>query len=859
MSPASVESRAALVGKWTLACVVPLSALAVGAVPALALAGTSLLSAIACGFLWWDDTVSVSRAAKAVLLAVGILVGMTLLQSVSLPASLVRAIAPANAEIWERCLVALREPGPTWHAISLAPSATRIEVVRGLLYATTFLGALRVAKLEHGETFLVRVVVFSATLMALSALAHAAVGADRVFGIYQPREVWAYRAGHVAPLLNKNHLAAYLNIGACVAFGALVTGRSLPWPLALSAAGVLVATSLLQTSRAATAALLLGIALIVGLTQMTRKRFSKRHVRTLLLAGAAAVSLTLVVLSFAEGRAHLVTVDRVKLDLAKSSVELVRASPWFGSGRGAFETVFSSVSPAPRYVTFTHPEDLFVQWGVEWGIVASLAAFSCLVWAWRPSVLLRAVKPAIGAWTAVVVAAFHEVVDYHFEVPGVVVLAAVCVALVVGARSSSRVAVVVPTSPPWPRWVAASAVLGSVVAVVALRSEIGHSLAEERRALSAAATDRNIDRDAFVHAVRAAMLRFPAEPFFALTGAVRAQNFGEGSVVPWVARALERNPRFGRAHFVLAQSLARSNAAQARSEYRHAYEYDEALRDAIVRQAPFVVDSFDAVLELIPDCVDGAGGVACRASNVALIESLVGVFEQRLPATAVMLDAELERRLPGALGPARRRADAASNDAIEGAPWCDPAAPCLSDALQLADDLVRREPTHCEHHARVARLKIALGRGQVADALQALLRAADNVVERGQCLRQVVQLAFANGEWRRGDAALESLVRGGCVAASECIELFEWAALTEEQRGHSVQAMRLYRRAADLAPEREDLFERMGALGEKDGTVAEALEAYRVLASRHPEDGRWPARIEALRGRSRSAVPTTRH
>ncbi|WP_214672751.1 hypothetical protein, partial [Escherichia coli] len=91
---------------------------------------------------------------------------------------------------------------------SIAPAATHVEVLRGFFYGCVFLAAVRVATLEHGERFLVRVVVFSTVAMALSALAHAAVSAERVFGLYRPRDIYSYVPGHYAPLLNTNHLAA---------------------------------------------------------------------------------------------------------------------------------------------------------------------------------------------------------------------------------------------------------------------------------------------------------------------------------------------------------------------------------------------------------------------------------------------------------------------------------------------------------------------------------------------------------------------------------------------------------------------------------------------------------------------------
>ena len=848
MSPPQADSRATQGGKWLLAAVIPLSALALGSVPTAALVVMSVLAAVACGLLWWDGPIATSRASRAILIALVVLLGMTILQAVPLPDAWTRALSPANAGIWERALAPLREPGPAWHTISVAPSATRVEVLRGFFYGAIFLGALRVAKLENGERFLVRLIVLSSCLLAISALAHAAVSADKVFGVYRPKELWAYRPGRFSPLLNTNHLAAYLNIGACVGFGALISRTSMPRALSGSATLILVATSLWQSSRGATGTLCFGIALVVGLTFYARKRFDSARAQVAILVACAAAATVVVVISLSEGREHLVSRDLVKVTVAKSSLALVASSPWFGSGRGAFETVFSSVREGATYVTFTHPEDIVVQWLVEWGVPVSLAGAGLIGWAVRPQVLLRAVRPAIGVWVAIVVGILHELVDYHFEVPGVVALAAVCVAIVVSGRASSRSSAEGRTGSAARRG-AYAVVAGTVLAIVAASSDIGHSLADERRLLSAMAIDKTAAPEQFRDAARAAMLRYPAEPFLPLMGAVRAQLHNEGSVVPWVARALERNPRFGRAHLVLAQSLASEHAAQARLEFRLAYEYDAELRDSIVKQAVFVVNDATSALDLVPEGRLGLG----------MLEALVEALGSRLPSTSVLLDEEIERRSPGDAGPARRRAAAAASDAINHAPWCERTNECTARALETAEELAKREPLLCESHVRVARIRISMGRAEVTRALEALERAGDGVTDRGECQRQLIQLAFANGEPRRGDLALEGIVRGGCGTTAECIDLYAWAGATEEGRGHYLRGVRLYRRAFDLAPDREDLLEHIGELGERDGALSEALDAYATLASRHPSDPRWPARTAELRGRvhpaSTSSVP----
>jgi hypothetical protein len=446
---------------------------------------------------------------------------------------------------------------------------------------------------------------------------------------------------------------------------------------------------------------------------------------------------------------------------------------------------------------------------------------------------------------AVVVVVLHDLFDFHLEVPGVVALVILCVATVVSGRSSSRESS--RSRSPLPSRPRGLRVLGSQGRVLALAvaagtpiamafawPEVSHSLAEDRRALSAMAVDKNATRDQFHDAARASTLRYPSEPFFPLMIAVRAQLTGEDSAMPGIARALERSPRFGRAHFVLARSLGAKRAAQARLEYRLAFEYDEQLRDEIVKEAVRLVDDSDAALELVPEGEEG----------VPMLEALVGALGPRLPSTAVILDAELEKRSPAATAPLRRQVEALLADAKDGASWCAGGA-CVKEGLAVADTVAARAPNECESYALIAKLRVA--NGEALRAVDGLEKAIENVVDRAVCERELITLALANGQPRRADEALDKLVRAGCGTPAECTDLYTWAGTTEEGRKHYARAVRLYKRVLEIAPDRDDLLQRIGALGDNSGVRADALEAYGILQTRHPDDPRWAARIKELR------------
>src|SRR5262245_40584446 len=98
-------------GRWLLAGVVPGSALALASLLTPVLIVVTIAAAAACVLLWMERPSRAPRAVRWVLIALGILLAMTLLQAVPLPAGVISVIAPSNADVWARALTPFREPG----------------------------------------------------------------------------------------------------------------------------------------------------------------------------------------------------------------------------------------------------------------------------------------------------------------------------------------------------------------------------------------------------------------------------------------------------------------------------------------------------------------------------------------------------------------------------------------------------------------------------------------------------------------------------------------------------------------------------------------------------------------------------
>src|SRR5262245_17621632 len=151
---------------------------------------------------------------------------------VPLPAGLLKAVAPATADVWERCLLPFGEHGPRWASLSLDPGATAVEALKWATYGAVFVTATVVAS-RHGAAWGLLAVFAPSVAAALATLGHGLADSIRVWGLGQPE--FTPVAWHVGPLLNPNTLAGYLNLGAIIGLGLMLGDRPhLPrWVLGL--------------------------------------------------------------------------------------------------------------------------------------------------------------------------------------------------------------------------------------------------------------------------------------------------------------------------------------------------------------------------------------------------------------------------------------------------------------------------------------------------------------------------------------------------------------------------------------------------------------------------------------------------
>jgi hypothetical protein len=834
MSDISAEgaSRPALagrIGRWLLALTLAGAALAVGTVHTVTLCVVACALGAAAVLVWWRAEPMRLRPAATILLVSGVaLTGYTALQCLPLPVAWLAAVAPYNSDVWTRALVPLHEAGPRWAPLSLDPVATRVETLKGVAYLLAFVTALRVARRREGVAFLSGAIVVTGVLLAAAAVLHPAFKTRHLFGVYEPGAEITDR--HIAPLMNPNNLAGYLNVALCLALGATLTRQPrLPRAIMGSVVFLLGATQVWVASRGGIVTMVLGVVVVVVVVMLTRSTQDRGIGKLSLVSGAAAaVGLLLVVLGGSpEASDELLTTDTSKLESLAKMMRMLPAMPLFGCGRGAFESAFPAFRVDAGYITYTHPENVVAQWLLEWGTPVGIAGLVTVGFALRPTTLVSRSTTAAGAWASLIALFVQNLTDLGTEIPGLALAGVACAAIVVsgthGREAKWKLA------ERWRRPVQVVFGASSVAAIALALTTMGHGLNDERRSLQDAGNDRRTTARRMHDLARAAMLRHPAEPYLPLVVASRASREHDDPPIPWIGATLERAPVYGPAHLLLARAVASRSPSQARLEYRLAME--QASFIGFPPDASGVVGGYFDAMELIP--VGKLGS--------AIAEVLIDTVRDRLPSTVVRLDAELRARSPSTRGPALRAAIDAVHDIEEPdrAPWCRDAAgvSCTQLALDLSSRAQQIAPDGCEAYALHARARIASG--DIDGGLSELEKAVDNVKSRAECLQELVRVARRAHSDRYALAALDKIVSAGCTESAECARNLRWVAQDEEQTGNIHKALALYRRAYEQSPDDDGLLEQIARLTAAAGMHAESAERYEQLARRHPNEGRW--------------------
>ncbi len=368
-----------------------------------------------------------------------------LLPLIPLPPSLLDLLSPTAAQTW--ALGGELSAG-RWHPLHQAPGEGRFELIKWLA-AALFLAAcsLRAAE-QRWQSHAVRVVILSGLLASATAVAHRALGADRLFGLYAPH------SGNppMAPLLNENHWAGWLSMCAAFAAGLALSKKSdaPEWRGGLLATAVLAGLVLAGPSRSG----ILGLAcsgLVLGALTLLAAARSRRPIGRSRLLGLGALALfglvvaAALVLRNSPTRAHphsgaaLGGLDSGhRLSLLHDGWQLALANPWTGTGRGASVDVFPRFQHTPGANLVHWLESLFPQLIVDFGFPLGGAIGALLLAGLLASARNARRDPRrAGAAAALAGLLAHEMADFATFTGAVLLTSAVAVAITLPGRRAA--------------------------------------------------------------------------------------------------------------------------------------------------------------------------------------------------------------------------------------------------------------------------------------------------------------------------------------------------------------------------------------------------------------------------------------
>jgi len=778
-----------------------------------ALAGLSALSAF-----WWAH-VEGKRRPVGLAGAIGIVgLGWTLLQAVPLPRGLTAQLQPRAVQLADASAALFGDGPPGWVALSIAPGQTWAEVVKGAGLLGVFFAAAVLVGMGHRRRVLM-IAGTSAAAMAAVALLHTVVGAELVFGIYDPIHT---TNPLVAPIVNQNQLSGFLAMGTPVLVGIGLDSEEprSRW-MWLTAAAITGATALAAVSRGGATSLVVGLLTLALLGVVRRRgRSGKPVAPSLAWLGAtfaAAAGLGLYVA--AEGLYRDFEQSGIgKLQLAAEGLDLAAAHPFVGVGRGAFSAAM--VTDHGSSHRFTHPENIVAQWAAEWGFVVALAVFVGLAVA-----IVRATRQTrswarMGAVAALVGIFAHDLVDFSLELAGVAAVAAALAGAVVaeGRRRSGQ-----PRT-RHRRIGLARAALATAVVCVVLTATLGWRLHERslyhlQDELQAALVARDADR--FRGTLQTAMSTHPSEPAVMLLAGAEAAHRGDPVALRWLNRSMLLAPGWPGPHEEAARYLIRrGHLAQALGEVREAAQ--RGRHDAVRILCPFIERFPDRASVVIREYRSDELGLE-------LLDRTAACLPTRSPA-AIEIDALLARQqVLGAIRRiARREIDRGEPLRALNALRSVPRAERLEEPVLL---LRARALTDAE---RPEEALIHLAEAQQTDAVLA-------AIARAQAL------GGDEGAMRATFDALRARQGGD---ASRIARLFIQEGHMHREIGNQFGAMRAYGRAQRLDPESGAL-PHIGATSERVGDLGRAFGAWAELCQRQGAGSRACAARDRVAGQLR--------
>jgi hypothetical protein len=836
--------------RWSSAAVVLAvvgSALALGGAHVYVVLTTSILLALAFVLAIVHGSVRGVPLPAVLLACLGL---YSLLQSIPMPLTWLEHLSPEAAEVWRRALRPFNET-ISYGSLSLDPGASCVEALKWLSYAALFTLTAAHAR-RRGSSAGITLVFASAVVLALATLGHTLAGATTVFGVYEP----VFLTARMGPMLNRNCLAGYLNLGIFCGLGLAFSSRreAYRWLWIAGVAG-LVGVGVLTGSRGGVLALILGVlvfALFLFHGPLARARRSRWSFRDWAPLVAVATGVGFSFLATGSGFRALFQQDVDKLKLSLWVTQMLRDYPIFGIGRGAFESVFPAYHAGAHNMIYTHPENIVAQWVTEWGTFVFLAAAG-LFWTLRPRKLgFGRSASATGALIGVCALVLQNFVDLSLELMGPALAAVVILGSCWGERNEARSLEREGRRSPSPAVALAAALCLCLVFATqrGLRPLTGDRQAINEQHAGLTFSDESAVRGLW-SALREAMLRHPAEAYFPRVGALLALHTKTMDPMPWLQRSLERSLTNGETHLIVAHVLARRGAIrQALLESRIAVEYNPRLSGRIGRAVAHWTTKPDEIELAAPR--DEAG------SDVLFVAAEQLAAPEQVDARRVLLRAALQRdsaSVPPRRALARELLRDLSNPRCAG----ELRSACIAEILSHAKSLDAARPETADGLEIFASLYLATAQPDEARKVLAPRCPRLEGAKAMRCWRALLDVVRTHS---KDPSAVVDLARRltstACAVDEHCHEALVQAADAVADVSEWPLALSYYERAAQINPGAR-IFLKVAEMASKLGQVAVADRALTRAAARAGNNAKLARQIAERRAALfRSAAVETR-
>lgn len=615
MSERRTPLRGLGIARVGLCALIVASPLLLGGVPTWAPAVLFPLALASFAFsVWGRRDVKVPMLA---LVPLGV-AAICLVQVAPLPGFLLELLSPTSAGLRDFALVPLGLS--SWRPVSLDPSATWREALKWALYASTVLSAIcvtRDARSSASRLLPLQCVAITGGLLVVAAGLHPLLGFNELFGLYQFKQA---SPPLLTPFGNPNHLAGFLLLAGTLSGGLLLESREplhrLAWASCWAAccAGILI-----SNSRGGIGAFVVTQAalVVVALWRVGKDRDGAlpNAVRLSLIATVAAVAAVGALGDRLFARFADTSSALNKFAQWPHGLELVRDCWRLGAGRGAYEVAFTRYYADHAGKTFTHPENIVLQWTAEVGVPLAMAfavgAGLALYRLWKGSARSHW---EIAALLAGVGVALHNFLDFNLEYPGVSVPLAAVLGVVAGASPQ----LIFKRFPVW----AVAVALAATGALGAWQGRDSPAAADQRLfALADVSTPAKTLQRAALREID----RHPSDYF--LYDLVARAWIAEGDAKEALAfanRALWLFPNDSTAHIVAARALrAMGKRSQALLEYRLAAETGANNTNAIVGEAAAYAKNLDELWILTGGTIRWVRQLANSVPKIELATSLL--------------------------------------------------------------------------------------------------------------------------------------------------------------------------------------------------------------------------------------------